>query len=262
MHHNNLSHTSHTLSLTHLEYFPSTISVFFPSVNVILTTPFVKSSPRVGVCVCVWTWEKVRESASRERGRERIEIQSAKYSEKKSILHSLNALPRMNCILHFFTGWRRLRGCLELQIIFRKRATNYRALLQKLTYEDTAPYESSPPCNALPANHSKNKMHFAISECFTAFSECSADCRKSFPCHTRENLLLSFVCVCFYIHTHTRVHIFKSMLACMCMCVWVWLCVHICACISACLLFLCACMWMYICLYIQYTRLHRYIQKT
>jgi len=26
-------------------------------------------------------------------------------------------------------GWRRLIGCLKLQVIFRKRATNYRALL-------------------------------------------------------------------------------------------------------------------------------------
>ena len=32
------------------------------------------------------------------------------------------------------TGWRRLRGCLKLQIIFRKRGTNYRARLRKMTY--------------------------------------------------------------------------------------------------------------------------------
>jgi len=36
------------------------------------------------------------------------------------------------------TGWRRLIGCLKLQVIFRKRATNYRALLWKMTYEDKA----------------------------------------------------------------------------------------------------------------------------
>jgi len=34
----------------------------------------------------------------------------------------------------------------KLQVIFRKRATNYRTLLQKMTYEDTASYGSSPPC--------------------------------------------------------------------------------------------------------------------
>jgi len=31
------------------------------------------------------------------------------------------------------TGWRRLIGCLKLQVIFRKRATHYRALLPEIT---------------------------------------------------------------------------------------------------------------------------------
>ena len=31
------------------------------------------------------------------------------------------------------TGWRRSIGCLKLQVIFRKRATNSRALLRKMT---------------------------------------------------------------------------------------------------------------------------------
>ena len=44
------------------------------------------------------------------------------------------------------TGWRRLIGCLKLQVIFRKRATNHRALLQKINYEDKAPYASTSPC--------------------------------------------------------------------------------------------------------------------
>ena len=42
------------------------------------------------------------------------------------------------------TGWRRLIGSPKLQVIFRKRATNYRALLWKVTYEDKGYYESSP----------------------------------------------------------------------------------------------------------------------
>ena len=37
------------------------------------------------------------------------------------------------------TGWRRLIGCLKLQVIFRKRATNYRALLWEMTYKDRHP---------------------------------------------------------------------------------------------------------------------------
>ena len=44
------------------------------------------------------------------------------------------------------TGWRRSIGCLKLQVIFRKRATNYRSLLRKMIYEDKAPYASTPPC--------------------------------------------------------------------------------------------------------------------
>ena len=42
--------------------------------------------------------------------------------------------------------WRRPIGCLISCIIFRKRATNYRALLRKMTCKDKASYESSPPC--------------------------------------------------------------------------------------------------------------------
>ena len=44
------------------------------------------------------------------------------------------------------TGWRRRIGCLKLRVIFRKRATNYRALWLKMTYEDKAPYDSTAPC--------------------------------------------------------------------------------------------------------------------
>jgi len=44
------------------------------------------------------------------------------------------------------TGWQRPTGCLNLQVIFGKRATNYRALLRKMTYKDKASYASSPPC--------------------------------------------------------------------------------------------------------------------
>jgi len=41
------------------------------------------------------------------------------------------------------TGWRRDTGCLKLRVIFRKRATDYRALLRKMTYEDKASYDST-----------------------------------------------------------------------------------------------------------------------
>ena len=43
------------------------------------------------------------------------------------------------------TGWRGPIECLKLQVIFRKRATNYRALLRNMTYKDKASYHSTPP---------------------------------------------------------------------------------------------------------------------
>jgi len=46
-------------------------------------------------------------------------------------------------------GWRRLIGCLKLQVICHKPATNYRVLLRKITYEDKASYDAKPPCSVL-----------------------------------------------------------------------------------------------------------------
>jgi len=46
------------------------------------------------------------------------------------------------------TRWRRPVGCLQLQVIWHKRATNYRALLRKMTYKDKASYDSM--CIHLP----------------------------------------------------------------------------------------------------------------
>ena len=45
------------------------------------------------------------------------------------------------------TGWRRPIGCLKLPDIFRKRATNHRALLRKMTHKYKASYDSKPPCS-------------------------------------------------------------------------------------------------------------------
>ena len=52
------------------------------------------------------------------------------------------------CLVTHITGWRRLIGSTKLQIIFHKRATEYRSLLRKMTYKDKGSYESSPPYNA------------------------------------------------------------------------------------------------------------------
>jgi len=39
-----------------------------------------------------------------------------------------------------------VRGAKTLQVIFRKRATNSRALLREMSYKDKASYDSTPPC--------------------------------------------------------------------------------------------------------------------
>jgi len=46
----------------------------------------------------------------------------------------------------YLTGWPRLIGSPNLQIIFHKRTTKCRSLLRKITYEDKGSYESSAPC--------------------------------------------------------------------------------------------------------------------
>ena len=61
--------------------------------------------------------------------------------------------PFGNSCLDIAKGWRRLIKCLKLQVIFRKRATNYRALLRKITYRDKAPYDSTPRCSAASSIH-------------------------------------------------------------------------------------------------------------
>ena len=58
----------------------------------------------------------------------------------------------MECSVVYFktqihsTEWRRPIGCLELQVSFRKSATNHRSLLLKMTSKDKASYGSLPPC--------------------------------------------------------------------------------------------------------------------
>ena len=53
-------------------------------------------------------------------------------------------------ILPCSIGWRRPRGCLKLQVIFRKRATNYRALLRKMTCNLRHPMSFRHPVHISP----------------------------------------------------------------------------------------------------------------
>jgi len=45
------------------------------------------------------------------------------------------------------TGWRRFIGCLKLQVIFRKRATDSMALLRKMTHEERVVPDLNQSCH-------------------------------------------------------------------------------------------------------------------
>jgi len=77
------------------------------------------------VCVCTCVCVCVRERGSVLRGPATLCVQTR----------------------HLNTGGRRPIGCLKLQVIFRKKATNYRAFLRMITYTDKASYGSLPPCS-------------------------------------------------------------------------------------------------------------------
>ena len=47
------------------------------------------------------------------------------------------------------TGWRRLIGSLKSQVLCCNRATNYRALLRKMTYKNKVSCDSTPPCRGM-----------------------------------------------------------------------------------------------------------------
>jgi len=65
------------------------------------------------------------------------------------------------------TGWRNPTEHLKLHVIFRKRATNNRALLLKMSYKDRASYGSSPPCTCKHAYtpHGRQVLHPYMQTC-------------------------------------------------------------------------------------------------
>ena len=80
------------------------------------------------------------------------------------------------------TGWRRLIGCLNLHVIFRKRATMYRALLRTMHYQNKASYGSSPPCSAIVV------LKVFIYKWVMAHVWMSHDTHVNDSCHTYERV--------------------------------------------------------------------------
>jgi len=129
------------------------------------------------------------------------------------------------------TGWRWLTACLKLQVIFRKKATNSRAFLRKMTSKDKTSYESSPPCTSLSGTtilinrHPKHKWVSPRNENFhPPSSRAHVDSQKS---------------IYTYIHIHMYIYI----------CIYIYIYIYI------------LCIYIYIYIYILYTHIyiHMYI---
>jgi len=66
----------------------------------------------------------------------------------------------------------------QVEVIFRQRATNCRALLRKMTYEDKASYDSTPPCSG----HSACDMFVrcAVLYCIVCIMVCAIACHRMY----------------------------------------------------------------------------------
>ena len=84
------------------------------------------------------------------------------------------------------TGMWRLLGCLNLQVIFRERAINYRALLRKITCKDTA----SPPCIT------KHTLTCIDVSCVHLFAYRNVACMCITRIHTYTHNTVIPICVC------------------------------------------------------------------
>jgi len=108
------------------------------------------------------------------------------------------------------TGWRRLTGSLELQIIFHKRATKYKSLLRKMTHKDKGSYESSPPCIVWPGalDIMSKTILSGASLCTTTHQTILCTYSMSTYVRTRQNAThaRSFTCTETHTHSHTHTH--------------------------------------------------------
>ena len=95
--------------------------------------------------------------------------------------------------LSYCTGWRRPVGCLQLQVIFRKRATDYRALLRILTCTDKTSYGSSPPCNTRLKSLNSYRPYVSSPLCTLLLNV------SGFRCWQIHTYLYIYKCVCVYV---------------------------------------------------------------
>jgi len=130
------------------------------------------------------------------------------------------------------TGYRRLIGCLKLRVIFRKRATNIRALLRKMTCKDKASYGFPQPCKTLRKVAGSQPMCICMYACVCIYMYvyiffCNyihvgisymyvLNCVCILPCLCQFIRLLCVSLLCVYVHV------------CMCNCVLIQSCLFQC----------------------------------
>jgi len=100
--------------------------------------------------------------------------------------------------IHVHTGWRRLIGSPNLQIIFLKRSIKYKSLLRKMTYKDKGSYESSPPCICIDVcQYTGTKRGDMMHLEFVYIHICVFMCVFMYSCV----YLCIHVCICFFLGT-------------------------------------------------------------
>ena len=150
------------------------------------------------------------------------------------------------------TGWRRPIGCLKLQVIFRKKATNYRALLQNMTCKDKISYGSPPPCVSMFSD--LWDLYQVFMYCHTTrasrsngiVSACSLLCMYpdvwawDMGCRCRY----IYICVYIYLYIHTTIYVYIP--------IYVYICIYV-------YLYIYICVFTFICIYIHLHYVYIYI---
>ena len=106
---------------------------------------------------------------------------------------------------HQDTGQRRSIGCLRLQVMFRKRATNYRALLRKTTYKDKASYDFTPHCN----NQDPQRMciYIYMPMCIHKYTYIQKALKTAMrPLRYVQICINPYSYTCTYLYTYTCIH--------------------------------------------------------
>jgi len=140
------------------------------------------------------------------------------------------------------TGWWDPIECLEVQVSFRKRATNHRALLQKMTYKDEASYASSPPCSrktppSFPIYELKNASTTLFGESLRWLLHTGGVAVRSIcvaVCNVRKHAytwIFMYTYTYIRMHTYIHLHIFKYVCIHIYVYEYIYICIHIHICI-------------------------------